>query len=59
MDANFKATEFIVGVFIGFLLTISATSYIIVTEFVAKDFLRQNNIYLDGNYYKLCKRGEK
>ena len=48
-----NTTEFISGLFVGFVLTLSVTSYIMVTEFVNKKFLQMNNVYIEGKYYKL------
>ena len=51
-----KTSEFMVGAFVAFVLTTIMFTFILTQGFVAKEFLRQNNIYLDGKYYKLCKR---
>ena len=48
-----NTTEFMVGAFSAFVLTTLVFTIILTEAFVAKNFLRQNNIYLDGHYYKL------
>lgn len=55
MSKFISTTEFITGAFVGFGLTLIVFTFILVEGFVAKEFLRQNNIYLDGKYYKLCR----
>jgi hypothetical protein len=48
-------TDRLIGAFIGFGLTGTLFTFIIVQGFASKDFLRMNNIYLDGKMYKLCR----
>lgn len=48
-----STTEFLVGAFVAFVLTTMLFTIILTEGFVAKNFLQQNNIYLDGHYYKL------
>jgi hypothetical protein len=60
MAVRFKvSTQLIVGMFIGFVLTSLVFTFIITEGFVAKEFLRQNYIYLDGKYYKLCRSSKR
>lgn len=57
--AFINTNEFLIGTFIGFSLTMLAFTFILTQCFVSRDFLKQNNLYLDGKYYSLCKNSRK
>jgi hypothetical protein len=40
-----------IGFYIAFVLTLSVTGYIMVTEFVSKASLRTKIVYIDGKVY--------
>jgi hypothetical protein len=40
-----------IGFYIAFVLTLSVTGYIIVTEFVSKSSLKTKIVYIDGKVY--------
>jgi len=44
-------TSFMIGFYIAFVLTLSVTGYIMVTEFVSKASLRTKIVYIDGKVY--------
>lgn len=44
-------TSFMIGFYIAFVLTLSVTGYIIVTEFVSKSSLKTKIVYIDGKVY--------
>lgn len=52
-EKTINTFEFMIGFFVAFVLTSLVFTIIITEAFVAKNFLRLNNIYLDGHYYKL------
>lgn len=53
---NTKALELYVGFWLGFILTAVFFTFLLVNKYTSNDFLEQNNIYLNGKYYKLCER---
>ena len=44
-------TSFMIGFYIAFVLTLSVTGYIMVTEFVSKTSLKTKIVYIDGRVY--------
>jgi hypothetical protein len=44
-------TSFMIGFYIAFVLTLSVTGYIMVTEFVSKTSLKTKIVYIDGKVY--------
>jgi uncharacterized membrane protein len=40
-----------IGFYIAFVLTLSVTGYIMVTEFVSKSSLKTKIVYIDGKVY--------
>jgi hypothetical protein len=44
-------TSFMIGFYIAFVLTLSVTGYIMVTEFVSKSSLKTKIVYIDGRIY--------
>jgi len=44
-------TSFMIGFYIAFVLTLSVTGYIMVTEFVSKSSLKTKIVYIDGKVY--------
>jgi hypothetical protein len=40
-----------IGFYISFVLTLSVTGYIMVTEFVSKTSLKTKIVYIDGKVY--------
>jgi hypothetical protein len=44
-------TSFLIGFYISFVITLSITGYVMVTEFVSKDSLRTKIVYIDGKVY--------
>jgi hypothetical protein len=51
--------SFFIGTFTTFVLLMLVFAVILTEGFVSKGFLRVNNIYLDGKYYKLVPTNEK
>jgi hypothetical protein len=49
-------TSFMIGFYIAFVLTLSVTGYIMVTEFVSKTSLKTNIVYIDGRVYDVKER---
>lgn len=43
--------SFMIGFYISFVLTLSVTGYIMVTEFVSKTSLKTKIVYIDGKVY--------
>jgi hypothetical protein len=46
-------TSFMIGFYIAFVLTLSVTGYIMVTEFVSKTSLKTKIVYIDGGVYNV------
>ena len=44
-------TSFMIGFYLAFVLTLSITGYIMVTEFVSKTSLKTKIVYIDGKVY--------
>lgn len=44
-------TSFLIGFYISFVITLSITGYVMVTEFVSKDSLKTKIVYIDGKVY--------
>jgi len=42
-----------IGFYIAFVLTLSVTGYIMVTEFVSKTSLKTKIVYIDGGVYNV------
>jgi len=50
-------TSFLIGFYLAFVATLSVTGWVMVTEFVSKDSLKTNIVYIDGEVYDVKKRG--
>jgi hypothetical protein len=53
---NTKAVELYIGFWVGLVLTALFFTFLIVYRYTSNHFLEQNNIYLNGRYYKMCER---
>jgi hypothetical protein len=45
--------SFLIGFYLAFVLTLSVTGWIIVTEFVSKTSLKTKIVYIDGKTYEV------
>ena len=48
--------SFLIGFYLAFVLTLSVTGWVIVTEFVSKTSLKTNIVYIDGKVYEVKER---
>ena len=48
--------SFLIGFYLAFVLTLSITGWVIVTEFVSKTSLKTNIVYIDGRVYDVKER---
>jgi hypothetical protein len=49
-------TSFLIGFYLAFVITLSVTGWIIVTEFVSKTSLKTKIVYIDGKTYYVKER---
>lgn len=59
MAFNTKATEIYIGFWIGFFVTALGFTFLLVNHYTSNHFLKQNNLYIDGKFYKLCPQKAK
>lgn len=45
--------SFFIGIYVGFILTLAGSGYIVWKGFVSKDLLKHERIYIDGKFFKL------
>jgi hypothetical protein len=48
--------SFVIGFYISFVITLSITGWIMVQEFVSKESLKTNIVYIDGKTYDVKER---
>lgn len=46
-------TSFLIGFYLAFVLTLSITGWVMVTEFVSKTSLKTKIVYIDGKVYEV------
>jgi len=44
-------TSLVIGLYVGFVLTLSITGYIMSKEFISKKLFRNGTMYIDGKFY--------
>lgn len=44
-------TSLVIGLYVGFVLTLSVTGYIMSKEFISKQLFRNGTMYIDGKFY--------
>lgn len=49
-------SSFLIGFYLSFVLTLSVTGWIMVTEFVSKTSLKTKIVYIDGKIYDVKER---